>query len=426
LYHPDRLDAGILRELQNPASKWDIRKSFARIAKRLMVDEETVRRRVARMEAVGVIQGWTIAPNPHLLDRDSVGIYLDLPPGTNRHGLAEELGGLEGVTSVHSFHGGSLLVFVDYPTGLPHDVHVAEIESLCGTRSTMVLDSKFPPFGLAMTLTDWMILRSLRKGARRKLGILAKEAGVSSRTFNRRLERLIEGRAFFLEVKVDFQRMAGIAYTMVVNYKDVGQKERADSAIIERLGEGYEWSDTRSDLIHSLFSAFSGNLGEAEQVARWVRTLSGVIDVRMGIEDERLAVGAWIDEEIRVRSASAPTAKELVAAARWVPPAPQPIQVPVIRKPVDSWWTGSLVEGRNVTVSIDADLCMGSASCVAMAPKVFRLDWAKRRASMSEAAPLEVLRAKGTEPEALFLAAQSCPYGVIRIEDADTGEQLYP
>lgn len=426
MYHPDRLDAGILRELQNPASRWDIRKSFVRIARRLQVDEETVRRRVAKMETLGVIQGWTITPNPHLLDRDRVGVYLDLTPGSRRHQLADSLAGVEGVTSVHSFHGDSLLVFVDYPTGSPHDVQVAEIERICGTRSTMILDSRFPPFGLVMTSTDWRILRSLRRGARRKLGVLAKEAGVSVKTFNRRLEKLIEGRAFYLEVRVDFQRMAGLAYTLVVNYKDAAQKERADPAIVERLGEGYEWSDTRSDPTHSLFSAFSSNLGEAEQIVDWVRTLKGLADVRMGVEENRLALGAWIDEEIQSRSASAPTAKEIVAAARWVPPAPPPIEVPAIPKAVDSWWTGNLVEGRNVRVSIDADLCMGSASCVAMAPKVFRLDWAKRRSSMSEPIPLEVLRTKGTEPEALFLAAQSCPYGVIRIEDADTGEQLYP
>jgi len=150
-----------------------------------------------------------------------------------------------------------------------------------------------------------------------------------------------------------------------------------------------------------------------------------VTDVRMGVEEERLAAGAWIDEEIRVKSATAPTAKELVAAARWVPPPPRAPEGPLAR-PLESWWTGSLVEGRKVRVTIDADICMGAASCVAMAPKVFKLDWAKKRTSMTEGAPLEVLKSKGTEPEALFLAAQACPYGVIRIEDTDTGEQLYP
>ena len=145
----------------------------------------------------------------------------------------------------------------------------------------------------------------------------------------------------------------------------------------------------------------------------------------MGIQQGRLPVAAWVDSEIQARVKSTPTAKQLVAARRAPVPKPPMVETPQ-QKTGDSWWTGSLVEGRNVKVSIDPELCMGSASCVAVAPKVFRLDWAKRRSSVAEPAPLEVLKSKGTEPESLFLAAQSCPYGVIRIEDADTGEQLYP
>jgi len=426
LYRPDLLDAGILRELQHPASRWNVRKSFARIAKRLQVDEETVRRRVDRMETLGVIQGWTIVLNPHLLEKDCVGVYVELPFGADKRELIGRLSAVEGVIALHYFHNDSLLVFADYPSGLSCDGMVAEIEGLAGARRTMVLESKFPHFGLVMTATDWLILRSLRNGARRKLGALAREARVSAKTLNRRMERLVEGHAFYLEVKLDFQKMAGLSYMLVVHYGDRSWKGQTDTVIVERLGEAYQWSDTRSDPDYSLFSAFSGNFGEAEQFRQWVGTLNGIADVRMGVEQDRLAMGSWIDEVIQARSKSAPTAKELVAAARWVPTPPPAVEIPGIRRAVETWWTGSLVEGRNVRVRIDADLCMGSASCVAMAPKVFRLDWAKKRSSGVEPAPLEVLKSKGTEPEALFLAAQSCPYGVILIEDADTGEQLYP
>lgn len=90
-----------------------------------------------------------------------------------------------------------------------------------------------------------------------------------------------------------------------------------------------------------------------------------------------------------------------------------------------SKWTGSVVEGRNVRVRVDWDLCMGSASCVTLAPKVFKLDWAKRK-SFADPAPLEVLDEKGTSPETIFLAAQSCPYRAIRLEDADSNDQLFP
>ena len=91
----------------------------------------------------------------------------------------------------------------------------------------------------------------------------------------------------------------------------------------------------------------------------------------------------------------------------------------------EDWWTGGIVRGRNVKMRVDWDSCMGSSSCITIAPKVFRLDWRKRK-SLFDPAPLEVLNEKGADPETIFLAAQSCPYRAIILEDADTGERIFP
>ena len=66
-----------------------------------------------------------------------------------------------------------------------------------------------------------------------------------------------------------------------------------------------------------------------------------------------------------------------------------------------------------------------SQSCIALAPEVFQIDWVKRKSSFS-AAPIEVKDETGADNETIFLAAQSCPYRAIVLEDADTGERLYP
>ena len=89
------------------------------------------------------------------------------------------------------------------------------------------------------------------------------------------------------------------------------------------------------------------------------------------------------------------------------------------------WWTGLVVEGTKVRVGIDHDLCMGSASCVELAPEIFRLDWSKRK-SMFDPAPLERIGDIGAAPERIFRAAQSCPYRAIYLEDADKGERIFP
>ena len=67
-------------------------------------------------------------------------------------------------------------------------------------------------------------------------------------------------------------------------------------------------------------------------------------------------------------------------------------------------------------IKIDRSLCIGAASCVVIAPKVFQLD--------SEA-KAEVVDEKGADDTTILDAAKSCPVLAIIIED-DTGKQIWP
>jgi ferredoxin len=89
------------------------------------------------------------------------------------------------------------------------------------------------------------------------------------------------------------------------------------------------------------------------------------------------------------------------------------------------WWTGIEVQGKKVKVGVDQSLCMGAASCVQLAPEVFRLDWSKRKSTF-DPAPLEKLADVAPDPDRVFFAAQSCPYRAIYLEDADNGERFFP
>jgi ferredoxin len=55
--------------------------------------------------------------------------------------------------------------------------------------------------------------------------------------------------------------------------------------------------------------------------------------------------------------------------------------------------------------------------CEAIAPKVFRLD--ENRQS-------EVIDPAGDSAEKILEAAENCPVSAIFVEDAETGEQLFP
>jgi len=68
-------------------------------------------------------------------------------------------------------------------------------------------------------------------------------------------------------------------------------------------------------------------------------------------------------------------------------------------------------------ITVDRNLCIGAASCVALAMKTFALD-AENKAI--------VLEGEGDTPEAIKLAAESCPTKAIILTDAETGQQEYP
>ncbi len=72
---------------------------------------------------------------------------------------------------------------------------------------------------------------------------------------------------------------------------------------------------------------------------------------------------------------------------------------------------------KKYRIKIDRNLCIGAASCVALAMKTFALD---------EENKATVLEGDGDPPEAIRLAAESCPTKAIVLTDAVTGEQEYP
>ena len=72
---------------------------------------------------------------------------------------------------------------------------------------------------------------------------------------------------------------------------------------------------------------------------------------------------------------------------------------------------------KKYRITIDRNLCIGAASCVALAMKTFGLD------SENKAV---VLEGEGDPPEAIKLAAERCPTKSIILIDEETGAQEYP
>ncbi|MEW6299613.1 MAG: ferredoxin [Thermodesulfobacteriota bacterium] len=72
---------------------------------------------------------------------------------------------------------------------------------------------------------------------------------------------------------------------------------------------------------------------------------------------------------------------------------------------------------RRLRIHVDQTKCVASTMCVHTAPAVFALD-ATGKSS--------VVDPTGDSVEHILEAAEGCPMAAITVEDADTGERLFP
>jgi len=66
---------------------------------------------------------------------------------------------------------------------------------------------------------------------------------------------------------------------------------------------------------------------------------------------------------------------------------------------------------------VDRDLCIGAATCIAVAPKTYVLD--------SEAKAIFLQSAQTELPETIIESAKACPVAAIIITD-ETGKKVFP
>ena len=72
---------------------------------------------------------------------------------------------------------------------------------------------------------------------------------------------------------------------------------------------------------------------------------------------------------------------------------------------------------RKLRVWVDHTACVGNAMCETIATKSFRLN--ENRQS-------EAIEPAGDSEEVILEAAENCPVSAIFVEDAETGERLFP
>ena len=110
---------------------------------------------------------------------------------------------------------------------------------------------------------------------------------------------MTEERAIFSHTLGDVRRVPGMAYFFLVNSEDEKKKAEIDTEIHSRL-ENAIFADTRNKQ-YSIYAAAFRNMGEANEMYRWIRSLDGAEKTRMHVMREIIPVPDWVDDEIERR-----------------------------------------------------------------------------------------------------------------------------
>lgn len=87
------------------------------------------------------------------------------------------------------------------------------------------------------------------------------------------------------------------------------------------------------------------------------------------------------------------------------------------QKPKDPKNPSGPVNVKNFKVWVDRNLCIGAATCVAIAPKTFQLD--------NEAKAIILETTDQDTIETIIDAAKACPVAAVIIED-EQGNRIFP
>jgi len=294
----DDLDIRIFKELGSPSSlQWNVRETYSNIARRVGVDEETVRRRVKRAEKLGSVAGWRMMINPHLIGCDAAGIDLQIIDEERKDKAVGEIARIDGVTKILDYRGKGLQVTLYYPDDNARKRKTELIKSICSSpEDPTVWNMEFPHSNVKLTITDWEIVQTMLEDARKSLATVSKSTGVSVRTISRRLTSLIEEHAVYLQGTPNFRNFSGLACVFLVYCPDRKEKRVVDDLVLSKAPR-IEIFNTSSKQ-HSTFVTMFDNLIEVDEFDKWIRTLEGVKNVKMGVMKELIIVQDWLRDEI--------------------------------------------------------------------------------------------------------------------------------
>ena len=270
------------------------------MAKQLGVDPDTVRARIKKLES-NFIKYYQVFPNFRVfgLRLFAFGLVFSDPAAKGealqKLKLMEEVGWIDERLN-------SLRVHLLYRGGEPDlEKELALIEKLTGAKPIRQNYMDMRPVETGLSLTDWLIIKSIRYDARKPTEEVAREVGLTTRAVNYRIQRLRRGKAFFIVPVVSFDSFQNAVCSHFTFFLDGKRRSEAIDEIIRLVGER-----TMSRLVTSegsvSFCVPTRSIIESEEDYLKVKVIPGVekviMDFPLRCHDTSAYIDKLIDEKI--------------------------------------------------------------------------------------------------------------------------------
>jgi DNA-binding Lrp family transcriptional regulator len=290
-----------MRELATSPSQFSIRRSYTDVARKLGVDEETVRNRLKMMREMGLLQGWRLIVNAKLLQMESMNMMLEFQNPESKQSALPLVEAAEGVVLIQNFYGPTMQVTRFAPADSTADDFFGEyLRGVEGVNMITHWGIHVPKCEFRPRKIDWMIIRALLANAERKLPDVAMELEISSRTVKRRVNLMMSSSAFFMQPILDLRHAMGVTPCQLLVEAEPEEKRDLD----EEVRKKYERVPFRltNSRTHSIFTILCSNVAEMKDIQAWARAHKGVRFARTDILEEQVYVRRWLEQEVDRRS----------------------------------------------------------------------------------------------------------------------------
>ena len=289
----DNLDIKILSRLLN-----NCRESDRQIGKELGISGGAIRTRIKKMEAIKIIEKFTIKVEPPIL---GLGVLYIVVSGQNIKEILEQIRLVGEPFFVVPCIGGITVCSIVVKENLQQKIVLAN-KLMKEVRVLSIFEAENPGYNSNLTKTDLEILEYLIKEPRQKIEKIAKEMSLSTKTVTRCIDKLQQNEAIQFTLIYNPKKIEGFISHAILAWIDGDLRVTLEKMNIE-LQESFMQIPFIAKNQIVLFM-YSHDIFEMDKLTQRVRNMEGVKSADLFIPKEMSFPTKWLEQAISIAKKS--------------------------------------------------------------------------------------------------------------------------